>query len=96
MSMQAGQLQAEDREACLLPQPVGGAQQSVGAVCFQIKASGQHTGQVDVVLWPLVSIQNKLPFPLDFRSEQKAELSGMHERMHCTDALLDRKVVPLL
>lgn len=88
--MQAGELTVEDSKA---PMPDGPPDRPLGPLCFQIRISHPHTGQVEVVLWPRLAIQNELPFPVEFCLEQDPGLTG---GQHATAYLLHVPTVLLL
>ena len=75
MQKQAGELKITESKAAL---PDGPADRSLGTLCFQIRRPTEHTGQIDVVLWPHLAIRNELPFPVEFLLEQDPELRGKH------------------
>ncbi len=75
MQQQAGELAIADSKEAL---PDGPADKPLGTLCFQMGGPDEHTGQVDLVLWPRLAIRNELPFPVEFLLEQEPELKGGH------------------
>ena len=81
--MQAGELQAAGIES---PQPDQPAKGPTGSLCFFVTPSNQLTGQMKIELWPHMTMQNELPFAVEFHLQQEPELSG--KRCACFAALI--------
>lgn len=85
--MQAGELHAAGTAS---PQPDQPAKRPTGSLCFVVTASDQLTGQMNIELWPHMTMQNELPFAVEFHLQQEPELSG--ERCACFAALSLRSI----